>query len=69
MQINQLFYVRNGGRNMNQKVEFFQDEYSYKLKRKIDDFAKTHHIESISYSVCKFGCTGYHYCCVVYTDK
>ena len=54
---------------MNQKVEFFQDEYPLDLKRRIDEFAKTHHIESISYSICKFGYTSYHHCCVVYTDK
>ena len=54
---------------MNQKVEFFKDENPHELKRKIDDFAKIYHIESISYSVCTFGYTGYHHCCVVYTDK
>lgn len=54
---------------MVQKVEFFQNEHAYDLQQEINEFAKMHHIESISYSVCKFGYTGYHFCCVLYTDK
>lgn len=54
---------------MNQKVEFFQGEHVWVLEEKINEFAKTHHIESISYSVYKFGYVGLHHCCVLYTDK
>ena len=54
---------------MKQKVKFFQNEDSYDLQKEINEFAKTHNIESVSYSVCKFGYSAFHYCCVLYTDK
>lgn len=54
---------------MGQKVEFFSNEHRYELQKEINEFARTHHIEDISYSTCQSGYTTYHYCCVLYTDK
>ena len=44
------------------EVKYFSDEYSYELERKINEFAKTHKIISISYSITK----AWHHCMVLY---
>lgn len=55
------------GELMTQKVEMFSCEHQFELQRKINDFAKTHHIESISYSTCQIGYSAWHHACVLYT--
>ena len=52
---------------MTQKVAMFCCEHQYELQCKINDLVKTHHIENISYSVCKSGYSAWHYACVLYT--
>lgn len=53
---------------MAQQVEMFCEEYQRNLMRKINEFAKTHHIESISYSIAPAGYSHWHYACVLYTQ-
>jgi len=54
---------------MRQKVEFIQGENIIVLQNRINDFAKTHHIENISYAVSGNEVYNvWHYCCVLYTD-
>ena len=54
---------------MNQKVKFFASEHAFELRDEINEFAKKHHIENVSYSTCVSGYNIRHYCCVLYSDK
>lgn len=51
-----------------QKVQIFENDNRWDLKNEINEFAKTHHIEQISYAVTPHY-HDYYSCCVLYTEK
>lgn len=52
-----------------QKVQIFESDNMWDLKNEINEFAKTYHIEQISYAVSAHGCRDYYSCCVLYIEK
>ena len=52
-----------------QKIQIFESSSQCELQADINRFAKTHHIEQISYAVSAHGCRDYYSCCVLYTEK
>ena len=52
---------------MKQQVKMFSENNQYSLEYQINELAKTHHIENISYSVYQVGYSTWHYACVLYT--
>ena len=54
---------------MSQRIVIFEEKKKSILEQKINEFAKTYHIENISYSIVNFGYDSYYSCCVLYDDK
>ncbi len=52
-----------------QKVQIFESDIRQDLKDEVNDFAKTHHIEQISYTVSSHGRYDFYSCCVLYTEQ
>ena len=52
-----------------QKVQIFESDNMRDLKNEINEFAKAHRIEQISYAVSAHGCRDYYSCCVLYIEK
>ena len=52
-----------------QKVQIFESDNMRDLKNEINEFAKTHHIEQISYAVSSREYRDYYSCCILYTKK
>lgn len=48
-----------------QKVQIFESDNMWDLKNEINEFAKVHHIEQISYAVSR----DYYSCRILYTEK
>ena len=52
-----------------QKIQIFERDSKRDLRDEINEFAKTHHIEQISYAISTHGFQDYYSCCVLYTKK
>ena len=52
-----------------QKVQIFESSSWCELQADINRFAKTHHIEQISYTAVPHDYYYYYSCCVLYTEK
>ena len=52
-----------------QKIQIFESDSKLELRDEINEFAKTHHIEQISYAVSSHEYRNYYSCCILYTKK
>ena len=52
-----------------QKIQIFESDNIWDLKNEVNEFAKTHHIEQISYAVSSHGYRDCYSCCILYTEK
>lgn len=48
-----------------QKIQIFESDNMWDLKNEVNEFAKVHNIEQISYAVSR----DYYSCCVLYIEK
>ena len=52
-----------------QKIQIFESDNIWDLKNEVNEFAKTHHVEQISYAVSSHGYRDCYSCCILYTKK
>lgn len=52
-----------------QKIQIFESDNIWDLKNEVNEFAKTHHIEQISYAVSSHGYRDCYSCCILYTKE
>ena len=52
-----------------QKVQIFESDNIWDLKNEVNEFAKTHHVEQISYTVSSHEYRNCYSCCILYTEK
>ena len=52
-----------------QKIQIFESDNIWDLKNEVNEFAKTRHIEQISYAVSSHEYRNCYSCCILYTEK
>ena len=52
-----------------QKIQIFESDNIWDLKNEVNRFAKTHHIEQISYAAVPHDYYDCYSCCILYTEK
>ena len=52
-----------------QKIQIFESDNIWDLKNEVNEFAKIHHIEQISYAVSSHEYRDCYSCCILYTEK